>query len=146
MTLETLLSAGSFRRIKDRLPYVANVEIEILPAVDGPFITVATDGSGWIAQGYIEEAGKNGYLSWKAGAVAGVEFALQVCGNPRYAVAIRKIEGMQTDTNPTVVAAAAADAVWKALGFQPPEEVTACIEQKVFSSWSLPLDAVAIFC
>ena len=45
-----------------------------------------------------------------------------------------------------MVAAAAINAVWKALAFQPSDEMIACIEQKVFSSWSMPRDAVALFC
>ena len=51
-----------------------------------------------------------------------------------------------------VVAAAAINEVWQALGFQPPADVVAYIEQKeqkeqkLFDSRSLPRDAVAIFC
>ena len=139
-------SAGKFTHYKNSKSYAATVELELSPSSNGTSITVQTDGQGFTRQGYIEEASRNGYPHWKKGAVAGVEYALRVCGNPQYVVVITRIRGAHTDTNPTIVAAAAMNAVWKALSFQPPEELISCIEQKVLNSWSIPLDAVADFC
>lgn len=141
-----MIAEGRFAQVKNHKPAAAVVEVELNSTAEGPFVVVQTDGEGWTAQGDIESVPRIGYDDWKAGAVAGVQYALRVCGNPAYAVVIRSICGMQTDTNPTVVAAAAINAVWKALAFQPSDDVTACIEQKVFSSWSMPRDAVALFC
>ena len=141
-----MLVEGRFARYKIDKPYAAVVEVELNSTAEGPFVVVQTDGEGWTGQGAIESVPRIGYDNWKAGAVAGAQYALQACGNPTYAVVIRSIRGMQTDTNPTVVAAAAINAVWKALAFQPSDAVIACIEQKVFSSWSMPRDAVALFC
>jgi hypothetical protein len=141
-----MIAEGRFTRYKNKRSYAAVVEVELNMVTDGPFVTVQTDGNGFTSQGTIENTPRQGYDHWKAGAVAGVQYALQTCGNPAYGVVVRSIRGMHTDTNPTVVAAAAINAVWEALAFQPPDDVIACIEQKVFSSWSMPRDAVAIFC
>src|SRR5689334_22662504 len=141
-----IASAGKFTRYKNSKSYAATVELELGPSPDGTFITVQTNGQGFTSQGYIEEVPRNGYTHWKNGAIAGVEYALRVCGNPQYAVVITRIRGAHTDTNPTIVAAAAIDAVWKALAFQPSPQLLSCIEQTVFNSWSIPPDAVADFC
>jgi hypothetical protein len=75
-----------------------------------------------------------------------VAFALSVAGDPAVRVVITKIEGLSgTDTNPTIVGAAAALAMWRALGFEPPSEVIERLEAVVFESWRRPLDEIPSF-
>ena len=57
------------------------------------------------------------------GAVYGVRFGLRLTNSLPCAVRITEVEGEKSHTNPTVVAAAAAYAVWEALGYEPPQEI-----------------------
>jgi hypothetical protein len=105
----------------------------------------ACSGAGWVRQGAIEEASADGYAEWKAGAVAGVGFALRVAGARDCGVRVVLIEGMTSDTNATIVAAAAARAVWRALEFTPPSEVVATIDAEVLGSWTRGDGAPSLF-
>ncbi len=100
-----------------------------------PYVEVACNGGGWSGQGVIEEVSADGHDAWKAGAYAGVLFALRCAGLHEHGVRIIRIVGMTTDTNPTIVAAAAARAVWQAAGFTPPPELLARVEAQVLASW-----------
>lgn len=97
-------------------------------------VTISCDGAGFVRQGAIEVVPAHGYDHWKAGARAGVEFALRTAGLTQAGVRVVRIEGLSTDTNPTLVAAAAARAVWLAAGFTPTSEVVARLEQRVLAS------------
>ncbi len=79
-------------------------------------IDLCCAGEGWQGQGGREDASAVGYDLWKKGAVAGIEHALRVAGRAHCHV---RISGMSSDTNPACVAAAAVDAVWRALGYVP---------------------------
>lgn len=120
------------------------VEVEIQPNSGPMSIAVQTHGEGFHSQGYIEDVPEQGYESWKQGAVLGVAFALWTMGYRSCAVRVTKIEGLTSDTNPTIIAAAAMDAVWKALAFTPDPTTKAQIEQSVVESWNLPLDSACI--
>lgn len=125
---------GRFRRIKNQLPHCAIVELDVDTDANNTSIADRCAGDGWVAQGYLEDASAGRYEDWKAGARVGVEFALQV-SNVTANVVVRRITGMITDTNPSVVAAAAANAIWNAVGFSPPADVIALMESVVFQSW-----------
>lgn len=133
---------GRFARQKDGAGYAARVLIALQTDSKVPGITFCCAGEGWFAQGYLEDATADGYNDWKAGAKAGIEFALQVVQVSDVRVVVKRITGMTTDTNPTIVAAAAAKAVWSALDFEAPENVTQRMENLVFSSWQRSHDAV----
>jgi hypothetical protein len=120
------------------------VEVEIAVHSLITSIGVQTHGEGFLAQGYIEDVPERGYEDWKQGAVLGVAFALWTAGNTDSAVTITKIEGMTSDSNATIIAAAAMDAVWKALSFTPEPALTTQIEQSVVASWSLPSNLACI--
>jgi hypothetical protein len=82
----------------------------------------------------------------KAGAKAGVDFALSIVGMSNCHVVITKIEGLDvTDTNPTIVGAASALAIWSALKFEPPKEIIDGLETLVFSSWERPYEEIPVF-
>ena len=97
------------------------------------------------SQGYIEDVPAHGYDDWKQGAALGAEYALEVAGGKARSVVVSRIQGLTTDTNPTVVGAAAALGVWEAVGYQPTPEQTRQIERHVFSSWQRPFDALPDF-
>jgi hypothetical protein len=120
------------------------VEVEIDPNSPITSILVQTHGDGFQSQGQIEGVPERGYEEWKQGAVLGVAFALWTTGYPDCAVVITRIEGMTSDTNSTIVAAAAMDAVWNALAFTPEAALTAQIEQSVVASRSLPRNCTCI--
>lgn len=134
--------AGKVFAQRGGLGYAARVVVEVEPGADG--IVVACSGPGWARQGAIEQASADGYADWKAGAVAGVAFALRIMGVD-CGVRVVLIEGMTTDTNPTIVAAAAARAVWQAIGFTPASELTRRIEAEVLGSWRRGHDASPCF-
>jgi hypothetical protein len=133
-----LQGVATFKRIKDGLPYVAKVALTV-DLASGEFqVEFDCNGRGWTAQGHLEEVPAHGYDDWKAGAVAGVRFACVEAGIPNARVVVNLISGMITDTNPTIVAAAAALAVWKAFQFEPTSDTVELIEASVFRSWESP--------
>src|SRR5262249_14783579 len=98
-----------------------------------------------VGQGYLEDVPARGYEIWKAGARAGVEFALAVAALPPARVTINRITGLTTDTNPTVVGVAAAFALWQAVGFSPSAEVVVRLEAAAFTSWQRDPDEIPRF-
>lgn len=97
------------------------------------------------SQGMIESAYSPGYDDWIRGAVLGVEFALSQINNAAYAVTITEILGLTSDTNPTIVAAAAALGVWEAADFDPGSSLLEFVQHKALTSWDLPGDALPSF-
>jgi hypothetical protein len=140
-----LTSVGRFAKVKNGLSHDAVVEVEIETPSSTTYISLNCKGQGYAGQGYIEVVPKIGYESWKMGAIVGINFAIRICNPPPCKINVTKIEGLTTDTNPTVVAAAAMDALWKAFKFEPTLETKTYIENTVFNSWLLPLDAIPYF-
>jgi hypothetical protein len=133
-----------FGRVKMGLLHFARVLLAIECLSKSPGIIFSCSGAGFISQGY-EGVSATGYGAWKCGARVGVSFALSVAGRTDCRVDVRKIEGLTTDTNPTVVGYAAALAIWKALGFEPSQETIEKAETIVFSSWKRPYDEIPVF-
>jgi hypothetical protein len=125
-----------FARYHGGRTYFARVTLAVEPDAEVA-VRFRCDGDGWIGQGYIEEVSATGYEEWKAGAKAGILFALRVAGAGGR-VTVTKIEGLTTDTNPSVVGAAAALAVWECLRFSPDARTTEQMERVVFGSGSRP--------
>lgn len=136
---------GVFTRYKNGLPFAARVTLSLESPSSQPGIVFRCSGKGWIGQGDLEEVPAVGYEDWKAGAKAGIEYALAVAHSEAVHVEVTKIVGMLTDTNPSVVGAAAALATWKALVFEPSGDVLQALESVVFGSWGRPHDAVPEF-
>ena len=82
---------------------------------------------------------------WEKGAVYGVGFALEAANALPCSVHITEIEAGGADTTPTVVAAAAAEAIWTAIGFAPPADVRARIARSVERSRRQPPSVLARF-
>lgn len=148
MTEETVHTAGPthdgrFLVQRAGVGFAAHVTICLERGHVGPAIELACTGpGGWHGQGSLEEVAANGHLSWQAGARLGAAFALRIAGLTDARVRITKIVGMTTDTNPTIVAAAAARAVWAAAGFVPAAELLARFEAQVFASWQIDCEAL----
>jgi hypothetical protein len=134
-----------FARYKNGLPHAARVVLEVECPSSFPGIDFSSSGRGFYSQGYVEEVPAAGYEDWKGGARVGVSFALSEAGRADCRVNVSKIEGLSTDTNPTIVAYAAALAVWKALSFEAPTEVVEQLETLVFTSWNRPYDEIPKF-
>lgn len=134
-----------FGRYKSGLPYAAHVVLEVERPASTPGVDFSCSGQGFRSQGHIEEVPATGYDHWKDGAKVGISFALSAAGTTDCRVKVTKIEGLSTDTNPTIVAYAAALAVWKALGFEPPKELVEKLEALVFTSWKRPYDEIPTF-
>jgi hypothetical protein len=138
-----LASSGRFARIRNKLPYVATVDIEVDESTPETSVQVACHGRGFVGHGYIEDVPAHGYEVWKKGAIVGVEYALKQSGKSGRVV-ITRIQGTTTETNPTIVGAAAIDALWKAFAFEPSDELRTHIEEIVFNSWAVPYDSVPV--
>lgn len=136
---------AKFARQKNGLPYLAEVALGVSPDAQLWHIEFRCMGGGFTSQGAIEEASAVGYTAWKAGAAAGARFACTTAGLPRAHVIVSRVSGLSTDTNPSIVAAAAALAVWNAVGFTAAPSVVARMEAHVFSSWRHPHDYIPDF-
>ena len=134
-----------FGRVKDGLPHFAHVSLAIERTAGSQEIVFSCSGFGFTSQGYSEEVPAIGYDDWKNGARAGILFAVSLAGVACCRVDVRRMEGLSTDTNPTIVGYTAALAVWKALGFEPTSEMVEKLEAIVFSSWKKPYDEIPIF-
>ena len=84
------------------------------------------------------------FEAWAEGAVYGVRFALESSNALPCAARIREILGDFETTTATVVAAAAAHAIWEAIEYQPPPDVTASIERAVQRSRQFTHDGVVV--
>lgn len=136
---------GRFLCQRGGLGYAGQVTLVLDPRPARPGVEVACHGAGYSSQGTAEEATADGYTAWKAGARAGAAYALRCAGLHDHGVRITRIVGMTTDTNPTIIAAAAARAVWRAARFTAPPELLARLEARVLTSWGPDADAVPVF-
>jgi hypothetical protein len=131
---------GRCRRYTKERSYAARVWLKLECNACQPAITNSCQGWGWgTSQGDMDDASAEGFEDWKAAAATGVRYALRIAGVTQANVIITRILGCSvTDTNPTIVAAAAADALWIALSFTPPTEAVGFLAQQAFESWDLP--------
>lgn len=136
---------AKFARYRDGLPHFAEVEVEVDMWDRRSVVETRCSGMGWSAQGHVEDVPARGggyYDAWEAGARVGAMFAMQAAEvNGR--VSVVRISGLLTDTNPSIVAMAAALAVWRALGVEkPPSWAVETLESRVFGSWEHGLEHV----
>jgi hypothetical protein len=82
-------------------------------------VRVEPNGSGEVSANGVSPA--DVWPGWRSAAVAGARFALRTSA-PDHDCSIDEIQGITCDTNATLVAIAAARAVWDALGTVPAEE------------------------
>lgn len=136
---------GKFLRQYKGLPYAARVTIQFEPKPSQPYILIQCSGKGGGSQGIIDDVSEHGYRDWKAGAKVGVEYALEEANANKSGVIVTKIIGLLTDTNPTIIAAAAAFAVWEAIGFKASQEELKKLEDIVFNSWNIPFNSIPTF-
>lgn len=134
---------GKFWRTRSGLLYFAHVWIRLEDGTGNVFVVCS--GTGFTSQGSFEDAPVVGYDHWKGGAVAGVRYALAHAGRSDVDVTITQITGMSTDTNPTIVGAAAAMATWNALAFAPAAAEWGRVEAIVFGSFQKPPDELPTF-
>jgi hypothetical protein len=125
---------SKIKRLTGGIPLFAQVSLTVEPTADFTRVEFACAGAGFSSQGYLESVPPLGYEPWKDGALAGVRFALAVAGVSAAAVVITEIVGVTSDTNPTVVAVAAAHALWNALELNPPLRAVRFLDSQVSSS------------
>jgi hypothetical protein len=136
---------GRFCRVHQGLPYAARVTVRVSEDPTGPAIVLQCSSQPPFPRSDQEDTPAAGYDDWKEGAVVGARYALEVAGRTGCRVLIARIMGMTTDTNPTVVGAAAMDAVWQAIGHTPSAAQVRQVEQVVFGSWQQPYNAIPDF-
>jgi hypothetical protein len=94
---------------------------------------------------FSKDLGDWDFLSWERGAIYGVKFALDQAIALPCAVRITEMTGQLGETNPTIVAAAAATATWGALEYEPSLEVQARLQAAVVASWGQSASHVESF-
>lgn len=136
---------GNFLRQWKGKGYIARVTVRVNLSSETSSIVTACSGDGWSGQGNIEEVSATGYDNWKAGAIAGIRYALETARCQNCSVIVTRILGIATDTNPTIVGAAAINAVWKAIDYIPSDLEQNQIEVLVLSSWEHSPDKLPDF-
>lgn len=140
---EPIYSEGTFLRQTNRKGYGARVELRVDLADPTASISVDCHGSRPTGrQGDIADVPAEGFNDWKQGAMAGVSYALARADQPSIGVTVTRVQGLVTDTNPTIVGAAAINAVWKALKFEPGDADVEHVTQMALASWDRPVDAI----
>ncbi len=135
-------AVGKYARQHRGVGHFARVTVQLEENVSEPIITVQCGAVPQVtSQGVVEDVPAEGYSGWKQGAVIGATYALEVAGLETVAVIVSRIQGLTTETNPTVVGAAAAIGVWQALGYSPTPEQIQRIKRAVYVSWLHPYDA-----
>jgi len=131
---------GRFLQTRKGVLCAARVWLTIEPAADQPAIELQCAGPGpAAAQGELDDVSAAGFPAWPEAARVGARYALHVAQAQTAHVTITRILGRAAlDTNPTVVAAAAAAAVWNGLQFEPGPAVRDWLARCVFESWGLP--------
>jgi len=74
------------------------------------------------------------FNNWLEGAIYGAKFGLEIADISNVHIKIKRIVGQIVDTNSTTIAAATANAVWKAVSFEPSDSLTNHIEEIVAKS------------
>lgn len=136
---------GRFLRQTTSGGFIARVTIRVERPTFAPAIAIACSGAGFTSQGTLEEASAASYDDWKLGARAGIEYALRRAEIRDALVTVLKISGLSTDTNATIVAAAAAFALWDAVGYVPDADERQRIDDVVLASWSPMAPALPVF-
>lgn len=124
---EPVGTRGEFKRTREGLMYFAMVWVSVEPNRSDPTVR-------------IEDLHQ--FEPWKQAAIAGVRHALWVARRADVAVIVHRILGTLADTTPATVAAAAANSVWKSLGYTPTADAARAIEAFVFGSFSRGADAI----
>lgn len=126
---------GRFLRQQSSRGFVGRVTVSVSTSERPPVVSVDLEGEQWTPPP----------KEWKAAAEYGVSFALRVLRRNDCTVRILKILGTDADTNSTTIAAAAADAVWKALGEEPSPAIRSGIEKTVLGSSKADPDSLTEF-
>ena len=92
-----------------------------------------------------EQEAQHELRRWQRGALHGASHALEIANSLPCAVRITEICGEFESTNPTVVAAACARAVWQAMGYAPTEQQCAHLDHAVATSFSAGPEALPVF-
>lgn len=108
---------GKLSRQYRGIGYSALVDVEVAenPELSSDVTKFADDWAGYAASNWVGD----GDPHWRQAAILGVSYALRVAGRVGYCVTVVSIHGNYTVTNPTIVGAAAIDAVWQSVGYRP---------------------------
>jgi len=126
-------------KINNGIGYAAIVTIIVSQNSDGKNVIIEhyKGYEGFVMQGYIAEVAAKGYDSWKMGVKAGLDYGFSLVKN-NYTVTIKKIEGMHTSTNPTVVAYTILRAFLDKVGYHLNVDIINTLEEFVLRSWEKP--------
>lgn len=127
-----MIVEGKFLRQRNSGGYVARVKMAIEESTTATLVKVE-----WMSVD-VKEASPSlaNYEDWKQGALIGINYALnRIRVAKQYTITVIEIIGQDVDTNPTIVAAAAIDGVWKGMNYTPTQTEWDAIEEVVFGSW-----------
>lgn len=140
---------GKLKKVRNGRLCFAEVTVRLAdPSPGSSPISFLLSGAGFTSQGAVEEVPPTGYLAWRQGAELGIHFAFTtalIFGDEREGVpqiAVTRILGLSTDTTSSMVAAAAAHAVWQGLGYEPDRADLDVLDRLVLVSLTKPIDWV----
>lgn len=91
-------------------------------------------GLGFKGQGIIIEVSNTGFDLWKLGAKIGLEYAFSIV-NDFWEVEVLNLEGLVTDTNPTIIGYTAIRAFFDGISHELAIDKIEQLETLVFRSW-----------
>jgi hypothetical protein len=133
-------------KVKNGVPFGAAIELKITRSLNNTnTIVEAYKGRGFQGQGIIIQVPNTGFDDWKLGAKIGLEYAFSMV-NGSWEVEVLAIEGLITDTNPTVIGYVAIRAFFDGAGQELDSDKIEQLEVFVFKSWdSRNLDCLPDF-
>lgn len=137
-------SEGVFVRQIQPVGFAARVEVCLDLTMPTQAVKVDCPIEGFLDhQGESEQASTAQFEDWKQGAITGVRYALWAYLSPSIGVTITRIQGQKASTSPTMINAAAIDAVWKALHYKPEDEEWSPLELWPLTIWKRPVDLLS---
>jgi hypothetical protein len=124
-------------KVKNGIGYLGIIYLDLKPNDIENEIVEDYSGRGYTSQGNTEEVGGDGYNSWKEGVRNGLKYAFSKVDS-KWTVTIQKLEGLTTDTNPTIAGYVAMRAFWDKCDFNINSTEINQLENFVFSSWCKP--------
>ncbi len=121
-------------KVRNGITLVGMVDLDIQKNESGENIIIENySGDGFTSQGDIESVLEIGYDSWKMGAKNGLEYGFSLVEG-HWTVIIKKIEGLSTDTNPTIIGYTALLAFLNGCEYKINSMETECLEKFVVES------------
>ena len=122
-------------KVKNGVPFGAAIGLKVRPNFQFKNTIIdACQGQGFKGQGMIIQVPEIGFESWKQGAKIGLEYCFSMV-NDFWTVELVTIEGLVSDSNPTIIGYVAIRAFFDSIGQELDNDKIEQLEAVVFKSW-----------